>query len=448
MPSTTTYGNFPGVKIETTGGSLAGVTVGREQKLVLIGYGDPASGSANVNEPTQIQSQLDADRKFGDGSRLANQMKDALSNGANISFLFGVMLDEKTVSAESFAGTTSGTLANAPIVEDLDTITVRDTTDATDSSSDDFVVEFNYESPPPAPTLDGSETDKVFINPNTGEWEADSSSDYEFDYEYGDWSTAISEAGTVIAEEETAVIATASDAESVASTLSGQVNTLREDYKLAVGLSGAEPNLTDSDGTAAYDTGTYTDAIDNDSLFLHATARKEGSVEKITGGLGGLLAGNALDDSIYRDTLNVGAVEQRLSLSDANNLRDAQVIPIRQPPTGGSVVVSGNLSTSTETDYERDYFTKRIVDQVILVARVVGQSTVGRINTPDTRASAREQIRSQLKGLAEDGLIESDGDSSFFINVFEVDANTIGIDLGVTPFGVVKRVEVSLTVSQ
>lgn len=436
MASTTTYGDFPGVKISTAGGAITGVAVGREQKLVVVGVGD--GGSATTNEPVQIDSRLDADRKFGEGSELAEAIKDALANGANIDFLYGVKLATEQVSAETFTTTDSGTLANAPIVEDLSTITV--TADGTTAD-----VSFRYDSPPTAP----SDTDTVFIDPLTGDWTGDASADYEFTYEYPNWADGLSAAAGVVEQEETAIIAALTEAESVATDLSAQVNTLRGEYKLALGLQAAEPNTTTSDDAAGYDTTAYTDSIDNDAIFLHAPARKDGEPDTITGAIGGVMAGNALNDSIYRDAVTVDDLEQRLSQSEADDLRDEQVIPVQQPPSGGSVVIGDNRSTSTETDWERDYWRRRIVDQVILIAKAIGDSIIGRINDDDTRETVETALQVELRGLADDRLIEQNTstETNWFVDVYEIDADTVGIDLGVRPYGIVKRVDTTVQIS-
>lgn len=449
MVSTTTYGDFPGVRVETAGGAITGVAVGREETLVIIGVGDPSTASASANDPTQVDSRTQADSVFGDGSELAENVKDALSNGANIDFLYGVLLEETSVTAETFTTTDSGTLSNAPIVEDLDDITVRDTTDVTDSSSADFVVEFRYDSPPSTPSLEGSETDKVFINPITGEWTADSSSDYEFDYSWPDWSAGFSAAEDVIETEDSGIFGALAESESEATNLSGNVNTLRGEYKMVKGVQAAEPNTNSSDNDAHYDTNAYTDSIDNDSMFLHAPGRKEDSKHLVTGALCGLMAGNDLDNSIYDENLTVDNLEQRLSQSEADDLRDEQVIPIRQPPSGGSITVSDNLSTSTESDWERDYWRKRIVDQVILISKAVGDSIISRINDERSRNTAETQIEVELRGLANDRLIQSndDGETNWFVDVYEIDSDTVGIDVGITPLGIVKRVDTTITIN-
>ena len=440
MASTTTYGDFPGVKVTTAGGAITGVAVGREQKLIIIANGDESNGDADVNAATQVNSPADADRKFGEGTELAEQMKDALGNGANISFLYGVIPEEVSVTAESFTSD-SGTLANAPIIEDKDLIAVRGNPGGTPVDLD---IEFDFEKPPTDP---GDDDDTAYINPITGEVTFDSAeTDFEVDYSYLDISAARDEAQSVIGDEETAIIGQCVENESLATDLSSSVNTLRGEYKMAMGLQAAEPTgpKSDDDTKPDYDTGSYTDSIDNDAMFLHAPARKEDSKTTITGALGGLMAGSALGPggSIYNESLTTDNLENRLSKADTDNLQDAQVIPVRQPPQGGSIKVSRNLSTSTEEDWVRDYWTRRIVDQVILITKSVGDSIIGRINDVRTRETVETTLKSELKGLSDDRLITD----AYSVSVYQVDANTVGIDVGITPQGIVKRVDISITI--
>lgn len=436
MASTTTYGDFPGVKITTAGGAITGVAVGRAQKFVLIGSGS-SEGSAPVNTATQINGRIDADRKFGSGTELAENMKDALANGANISFLYGIRWDvtDETETLES----TSGTLSNAPIVEDANSITVTGDPGGADT---DISVEFRYDSPP---TNDAT-ADTAYINPITGEVEIESTeTSFEVVYDSPDVASARAEAETVLGDEETGLIGQLVENEDLATDLSGSVNTLRGEYKLAMGIQAAQPNANSDDNTPDYDTGSYTDSIDNDAMFLHAPARKEGSQTTITGALGGYMASRPLgpDGSIYGDSLTVDDLDDRLSKADNDNLRDKKVIPVRQSPQGGSVEISDNISTSEETDWIRDYWTRRIVDQVILISKAVGDSIIGRINDQRTRDTVTTTIKSELKGLADDRLITTE----YFVDVYQVDANTVGIDVGITPQGIVKQVDISITIN-
>lgn len=437
MASTTTFGDFPGVKVTLAGGAIVGVAVGREEKLVGIGVGD-STADAGVNNAVSPISRSDIDTQFGAGTELAEQLKDARANGANIDYLYGVMLDVTSVSAETFAGTASGTLANAPIIEDPSTISVQDTVDATA-----VTVEFRYDSPPTAPT----DADTVHLNPITGEWTADSSSDYEFDYDWPDYSAALDEAETVIETEETGIIAPFAESESISTDLSGRLNALRPNYKMAFGLSAAEPNANTTENEPKYDTSAYTDSIDNDAMFLHAPARKQGSKSTITGAVGGLLAGNAIDDSVFHENLVVDDLEQRLSGAEVEDLEGEQVMPVRQPKSGGTITLENNISTSTATSWERDYWTMRIIDQVTLIAKTIGDSILGRINDTETRSTVESQIRVEMRNLAQDRLIDPVEGEDWFVEVYEVDNNTVGVDLGITPTGIAKQVEFNLTIS-
>jgi len=443
MTSTTTYGAFPGVQVTTAGGAITGVAIGREQKLVLTGVGDQANANASANTATQISSRAQADDEFGSGSELAEAMKDALANGANIDFLYGVLLDEVSVTGETFSNTSSGTLANGPIIEDTSKISVQDTT-----NNESVSVEFRYDQPPSQP----SASNTMFINPITREWSADEAADYDVDYEYPDWTAGLDEAETVIDVEETGILANLAESETIASDLSGRLNTLRGNYKMAMGVQSAEPNTTFStDNDAKFDTGSYSDSIDNDAMFLHAPGREEDSKFLITGGFAGVMAGNDLDESIY-ESLTVDNLDQRLSSSEANDLRDEEVIPVIQPSSGGSIEIEDNRSTSQNTDWTRDYFTRRIVDQVILIAKTIGDSVIGRINDQRTRDAVQTQIEVELRGLAQDRLIKSNegldqGNENWFVDVYEVDANEVGVDIGVTPYGIAKRVNTSITIN-
>lgn len=438
----TTFGSFPGVQVQTQGGGISGVQVGSEETLVIFGQADLSSGSATVEEPTQVGSRQDADAKFGAGSELANAVKEALANGANINYLYGVAIDTTSVTAESFTGSATGTLANEPIVEDISTITVTDVTASTETA-----VEFRYDSPPTAPT----DTDTVHINPLTGEWAADESSEYEFDYEYQEWQDGFGAADTVVNEDETAVYAALSDAESVAVDLSGKVTTLRGEYQMVKGLTGAQPNANSSESPPdpSYDTATYDDAVNDDAMFLIAPARKADSTDTIIGGVAGLFAGHAINEPVYNDAVSgYTDLEQKLARSEAQDLRDAQVIPVRQ---SGTVRVKDNTSTSDETDWERDFWRRRIVDRVILLGKIVGDATVGRINDETTRNAAESTLFAELDALVGERLLEPNTgeETNWYVDVYQepTDPDQVNIDIGITPQGIVKRVDESITIN-
>jgi len=457
-----TYGDFPGIQVTTQGGAISGIALGAEEILVIFGEADLASGSGSVNNPTQIGARSEADSIFGSGSELAQAMREALANGANLEYLYGVAVDTTAVTDENFTSA-SGTLANAPIVEDASTLTIEQTAGPTDMD-----VQFVYESPPVDPA---NTDDTAYVNPYTGEFVVDSSGsdDYDIDYEYQEWSTALDSADNVVGEDDTGVYVTLSEAESVASTLDTKVQDLRPNYQMVVGFAGAQPNDTETDESGTriqapnFDTANYSDSLDSDDLFAFAPVRfapitADGETRPYTrtvlGGISGLFAGSSINEPVYNDVVNVlpddsnRDLEQKFTKTEEDEMAGEEVIPLRQ---GASIRAKRNLSTSQETDWERDYWRRRIVDRVILVAKQVGEDTIGRINDERTRNAAERTINTELESLANDRLIKPNetDDQNYFVDVYEdtTNADQVNIDVGVTPQGIVKRIDTTVTIS-
>jgi hypothetical protein len=463
-----TYGDLPGVEAEVRGGAVAQLTVGYEQKLVIFGRGDQSNGTASYNTPKQVQTSVDATTYFGDGSELAAACSDALANGANPEYVYGVMPTETTVSAEAVAGG-SGTLSNAPIVEDASTITVTNTT----QSQTDTVV-FRYESVPDTSSLAAGE---VAINPFTGEFDSGGSDDYEIDYSYLDWSSALDAADTTVKHNETAIYCTLSESESVGQTLSTKLDELRPTYKLIRGVTGAQPNDTNTDGEPAFDTSNYTDTLDNDALFAAAPVRISGSTKTVLGGIGGRFAGNALTNPIYGDVLKgFDNLTQELTPTEegdpktesqaGSGLRGEQVMPIRDDGSDGGdgLTIEDSLSTSTASDWIRDYHRRRIVDQILLSARTIGETARGRRMTDTLIGDTEEQVVDVLIDFANDGLIETsgnagqlsdstsnnseeDGEQDYSATITRTDTDTLALTVSFTPIGVTKNIQETIVVS-
>jgi hypothetical protein len=433
----TTYGTTPGVEVTTRGTSIVGIEVGEAQKVVIFGRGDPQAGAAPANEPTQVASQSDADTQFGADTPLANALRDALGNGANPEFLFGVMPAATSIDAEAIAGG-SGTLPSTPVVEDPSAISVTNTTEGADET-----VVFRYEDPPQTGSL---ADDEVALNPFTGAVEAGDSDDYEIDYQSLGWSDAFDAADEVLLERETGTYVALTEAESVASTLAAKVNALRDpDLKLVRGVAGAEPNATATDGDPSIDTTAYSDSLDTDAQFVVGNARQDGTEETLLGAAAGVIGGNAITDPAYGATLTNVTATQRLTSADRSTLRDSGVIPVRAE---GAVELDGNTSTSTETDWTRDLFTRRVVDQAILVIKAVGEGVLDRINNATTQDIAAQEAQAALEQLAADGVLEPNtaDETNLAVTAREVDPTTIGLEAKITPEGVTKSVEATVLI--
>jgi|APHM01.1.fsa_nt_gi hypothetical protein len=184
-----TYGSFPGVRVTTQSGGISSIAIGEEEKLVLFGEAkyeldtsgasdeivvSPGDGTLSVSasSPEQVNARREAEAKFGAGSELAQGLKEALANGANIDFLYGVAVPRDFVEAET-QSTQTGTLDNYPIVESTggavdssnDNLNAQGV-DVVDANGGSLTVEFRYgdgsgSSTPSTP----SDTDTVYVNP-------------------------------------------------------------------------------------------------------------------------------------------------------------------------------------------------------------------------------------------------------------------------------------------
>jgi hypothetical protein len=488
-----TYGSFPGVRVVTQSGGISSIAIGEEEKLVLFGEanyvldtsgssdelvveGDDTSLSISANSPEQINARREANAKFGDGSELAEGMKESLANGANIDFLYGVAVGRDFVEAETQTSQT-GTLDNFPIVENTgasvdsggDSIGDQGVT-VTDTGDGAVSVEFRYgdgsgNAQPNSP----SDGDTVFINPLTGEYSADAApdGDYEFDYTYNQYSAAFgaSDVRNVVNEDETGIYVALSDSDSVSSSLQGEVSTLRDNYQLVNGISVAEPNanevldaanVTNANGgaNARYNTSQYANAnqsVSAEFYYKFAPGREEDAVKTIAGGVGGLFAGNPISDPIYNDQLSgYQSLEQQLSKTDADNLRGEDVIPVR---SGGAIRVVGNRSTnfSASSTVAADFWTRRITDRVILIGKQVGDEILGRINDETTRSQAERLINAEMQSLVSDRLIRAntDNETNWAVDVYEDSTNNdqVNIDISFSPYGIVKQVDETITVN-
>lgn len=498
----TTFGSFPGVRVETAGGGITAVTIGEEEKLVLFGAAkyenegsflatgeaDPIDGDASAEDPRQINARREAEVLFGEDSKLARGMREALANGANINFLFAVAPKRRNV-VDEVSATSTGTLDNSPIYEEnvsnedtIENIVVRefdgeddlvatsDEEEADAESVPEIDLQYRYDGEPAAPTPETGRA--VFVNPLTGQFAADEEPDGEYtvDYKYLDWASTLDSKGVeqVVTEDETGIFVPLTDADSVSVSAQGTASVLRGDYQLVNVISGAEPNDNqivtvngedlDADfdnyqrTDARYDTADYEESgnqsVDADYYYKVAPSRHEDEKRHFLGAVGGLFAGNSISDPVYNEPLTgITGVEQSFTRTDANNMRDNNIIPIRQ---NGSIRVKDNTSTSTEDDWERDFWRRRIADRVILIAKQIGESIIGRINDEDTRSSAQRLIEAELRQLVNDRLLRAntEQETNWFVDVYESSTNPdeVNIDIGFTPLGIVKRVDVSITI--
>jgi hypothetical protein len=465
-----TYGNFPGVQVETEQGGIQSVNIGVEEKVVLFGPANydadgNVDGEASVGELVGVNSPSEASKFFGEGSELTEAIGEALLNGASINLLRAVAVPRVTVSDEVQSAQT-GTLGgeaegdiNPEIVENTDLIT------ATDGGTE-LNVQFRYTPGPAEP----SANDMVYINPLTGEYAlGEAPTDLTFSYEYYDYRSAFFEnsVSNYINESETGVLFALSDSNVVSNDLVEIVETFRDNYQLVTGFSFAEPNtqldldeseVTPFNGGAEprYNANNYgtsgNQSVSDNAYFKPVPARVElGSAKTIGGGLAGKYAGNPISDAVYNEVVSgYSSLEQSINKSQAGSLRAEDLIPVRSE---SSVRVKGNRATnfSESGTVAASFFARRITDRVILVVKQIGDAILGLINNPDTRQDAEDAIDRELGSLAREGLIkDNEGEElNYKVEVFESSTNKNEVDINVsfTPFGIVKQVDASVTVN-
>jgi hypothetical protein len=478
-----TYGSFPGVRVETESGGIQSVEIGAEEKLVFFGEanyvvngtndgliveGDDATLDVNANESEQINAPRVADLKFGSDTELAEAMKNSLGNGANIDFLYGVPVQRKVVEAETQTSQ-SGTLDNVELVEntgtpvDLAGGSVNDfgidVTDTGTGTIDNVELRYGVPSQP-------SDGETVFINPLTGEYAADAAPDteYQFDYTHNEYGNAFeaSDPKNIVNEDETGIFFALSDSDSASADLNNVVNNLRTDYQLVNALSFAQPNsneLFDAANTtienggadARFDVDNYSKGSVSAAYYYKFAPGREENVDKtVGGGIGGLFAGNPINDPIYNEVVSgYDALEQSLGKSEADKLRDADVIPLR---SGGNVRVKGNRATSFSVSdtVAADFWTRRITDRVILIGKQIGDAIIGRINDEETRALAERRINQEMRSLESQRLIRPNTgtETNWNVTAYEDPTNSdeVNIDISFTPYGIVKNVDETITV--
>lgn len=436
----TVYGQIPGVRIETSTGTLSGVTIGTESILTLVGVGE-IGGSGPENEAVQVSDRAELTSTFADDTDLSVAFDQATANGANPEFLYAVKASTTSVT-ETSDTVNEKTLSDIP-VPNTQNITVTETTGSTELN-----LEFRYEDTLSVP----SDTSTVYLNPSTGQFEEDVADTIEFEYETVDWTSAIEAASDAFGEGQFGIIQPLTYEEEAGTALTSTLDTMRNDeLKMAVGIIGADPNKTVLDEHPGYDTTDITARFDDDTIFSIAGASladrgpdQPGFGSDVLGAVGGLFAGNPNTDPVYDDTLvGVGRLAQKFSRADVTGLRDGRIIPLRDT---GTVRVADNRSTyeiGTEPDWERDFFRRRVVDLVTVTVYRIARRQIGGILDSDTVDDVEDAVGVELAELVDDGLLEAGGQN---VTAFRDDDRTIGLDLEISPLGVAKSADVNLEV--
>jgi hypothetical protein len=413
---------IPSDSIEVRSGGTVAVSAAFETTLGLVGGYDAGNGSATEGEVTTIASSADAETAFGADSELKEQVDLALQNSAGT--IYAVAVSESTVTDESV--TQSDTVENTPVfdpnIQDEHSVSADD-----DGSA--ITVNVVYDSPPATPT----DADTANFNPVTGEIEFDAAADvgYTIDYDYGDYSSAITE----VVKEVPRIVTVLTENTEVANSLLTELNTYDQDFDFMHGIVGAMPEV---------DSSSYSDSSDDRRLSVVAPSRgytdsAETNEQRTLGAVGGKQAGKALGDSTTYEGLG-GLVSLRTTYTNSQlaDLIDNQVYPLKQ---GGGIKVIKDMTTSTDSKFERIYASE-IIDEATEISHQISQSFIGDRNTDDNRLALRESHTSSYAEMKNDDLLEA-----YFVSV-EKGANDfeVTVDIGLDVIGIMDLIDVTITV--
>lgn len=450
----TLYGNESRVSVDVSGGGIAGISGGGTDKLVIFARGDPSTADRSVNDPVDVTGPSSLDSLFGADTPIVEYIRQAGEAGISYEQMYGVMPDvltetdeDVTAGGDESSHTSGSEIANAPIVEDTSLITFEDDTPT------ELTVEFRYETNKDETNTDFTSltppADTVYINPLTGEWVADTADNYSITYDYLDWQSAFDAADGVIGEQEVGEWFIGVDSASVTETAVSTVEPLRENqWKMVRVLGLAEANETSDNDTAHINETDYSDNIDDEAAFVFGPSRLSGDTLTAGGAIAGVAAGNDLDDPIIGEVLsNVGELDQTLTVPQQEALETEQLIPLsnRDDPT-----IEGNLATATAKDWLRTFFSVRVADRLVLVARAVAKASRGELNSDTTETTVEQQLSDEIVDLIDQNILQPNGaETNWFVNATQdaTDPRQLNVEFGFTPTGVVDTVKVDTTIN-
>ncbi|SEL17605.1 Phage tail sheath protein [Haloferax larsenii] len=413
---------LPGVQTTVDSATNAGVNVGASAQIALVGQADLANGTASADTVYEVRTPVKARDLFGSGSPLAENIVDALTEGAYP--VYAAAPAAQSVTAEDLGTSQSGTLANAPVSEDPADVTF--TVDGSDQTTVKTLED------PTTLTLNAGET---AYNPVTGDYAHDvtPSTSSDVDYDYFDYTTAIQaveteEAETVdflgVLSEDSGAVQEAHDA----------VKRMEDNYNFAVAVAGADEYIAD--------TSAFSNSYDSSRIQLLYPARDSDGVS-IIGAYLGLRAALGINNSpIFKRLQTVKALSYTLSTTDQENLVAAKVVPVADESAGARIVedLTCVADANSAEDNMRQVLHRLIVDYTTEIVNEVSEKFIGELHTQAARNALRSSIVARLGGLMDLNAI-----TGYVVTVEEVDAMTASVDVGIDTIDPLRNINATVT---
>lgn len=424
MVEINTNSNLPGVGTSVESASTVGVNVSSPAEVGIVGQADLSDGIAEPNTGYRVTTPVKARTLFGSGSLLAEAVVDALQNGAYP--VYAVATEEIEVVDEDLSNlaATTGTLANTPVIEDADQITFT-----IDGSEHTTILTYSD------PSNKNPAENEVYVNPVTGEFHLDSapSDTGSVAYIAFDYSSALE----VIADEygeEIDFLGVVNENEDVATELEQVVSEMVQNYKFAIGVTGAAARIEDLSA--------YSNPFDTSRMQLLYPSRNSDD-ESVIGAYLGMRAQIGLESSGINKRLS-GQTDLAVSLSkdDQEVLVENKVSPLADESRGARVVDSPTcVSDENLEEANMSYvFSRMVVDFVTEIVYENSDNFIGRLHTSSARSNLESIIVSELKNL-----LASQAILGFTVTVEEEDALTASVDVGVEVTKPLRNIEATIT---
>jgi hypothetical protein len=417
----------------TVRGTDASTRSGDTNAVAIVGGYDASNAASSVTagEATEIQNATTAEDTFG-ASELARAAGVVAANG--VGEIYGVPVTE-TSNTETFGSSTataSGTISDAPIFDTNlhpdHSVTVTDVTEGVECD-----VSFVYNTTPSQPSTDNA----VRINPITGEWAADTSSQYDFSYTYGDYTPAIQNAVT----EDVRYVIVLSEASSVKSTLVTELDNEADDFNFKRGIVGATPSITSGNISS------YTPSTQDWRLIEVAPARAtsaDGEV-RTAAAVGGFLASQPIGpdgSGLYDEVSGLSALATSYRPSEVKNFSGVTAL------TRNAII--GTAETTSTKEKFKPIYGAEIIDDVASGLFVDARDYAG---GPQDTGDLEARLSTRCQGFSRGnpphlGFADDRGGTPYDVDVNIGSDNTIAnASVVIVPYPIAETVNLDITVA-
>ncbi|TQQ81851.1 hypothetical protein [Halonotius roseus] len=418
---------LPGVQTNIESADSTAVNIGAPGQIGLVGEADLANGTATANELEIIRTPVKARTLFGAGSQLAENVVQALTEGAYP--VYAVAAEAVEVVGEDLSGlaSTSGVLENAPVSESPSEVAF-----SVDGTGKDAVLTYHD------PATETVGTDTVHYNPSSGAFELDAapSTSGEVDYTYYDYDAAtdalIDTAGNIVD-----VVGLLNENSAAVGYAHTKAVVATNRYEFMVVVAGAAPRIPD---TFAYEV-----AYDSSRLQLLYPARTADDLS-IIGAYCGLRASLGINSSpMFKRLSGVTDLAVTLSPDDQQNLIGQSTVPMADESRGARIVE--DLTTVSDDNMDeasmRQVLHRLIVDYVTNIVNANSERYIGSLHKKSTRDALQGSITSELKRLK-----ATDSITGFTIAIEEVDAMTASADVGIDTIDPLRNIVATISAGQ